>query len=73
MEQLMCGFLAALFARPWVLGVTYFLMHPKPNAVMELIESKIKAKNIVKVNQIKFYVGVAIMVITNRKHTFYDI
>lgn len=59
--------MAALFVRPWILAITYFVMHPKPNTIYEIIANKIKANREIRTNMLKFYIGVAIITITISK------
>jgi len=63
-EQFVIGAITAIFCRAWILGTTYFLMHPKPSKVMELIPSKIKANREIRNNNFKYYGGVVIITIS---------
>jgi len=66
-EQLMCGIMAAIFVRPWILGVTYFMMRPRPNRIFELIKNKVKANREIRTNTMKFFIGIGIVSITISK------
>jgi hypothetical protein len=65
----MCGFMAALFVRPWILMITWFMMHPKPNKVLEIIANKIKANREIRNNNLRYWIGVGIVALTISKHS----
>lgn len=50
-------------------------MQHKPSKVQEMIQSKIKAKNVIRANRVKFYIGLTIVAITisklNNLQSFY--
>lgn len=59
--------MAALFVRPWILFVTWFMMHPKPNKILEIIANKIKANREIRNNNLRYWVGVGIVAVTISK------
>jgi hypothetical protein len=68
----MCGLVAAIFIRFWVIFTTYFLLHPKESKVHEMIANKIKANRQIRTNKLKFYIGMTIMFISISKKNHYS-
>lgn len=59
--------MAALIIRPWILLVTYLVMHPRPNKVYETIANKVKANREIRNNNLRFYIGLVVIGITDGK------
>ena len=66
----MCGFMATLFMRPFILLLTYFLMHYKEDKVLEMIENRIKANRQIRANKLRFNFGVGLLTIIISKLTY---
>lgn len=60
--------MAAIFMRPWILAVTYMLMHQRPSKVYEIIANKVKANREIRNNNLRFYIGLVIVAITIGKY-----
>ena len=60
----MIGAITAMFCRVWILVTTFFLMIPKPAKVREEISSIHKANRAIRNNNLKYYGGLAIIVIS---------
>lgn len=66
-EQFMCGLLASIIVRPWILAVTYFMMHPQERKIYEIIANKLKASQVVRSNHVRFLVGCGIVTVSISK------
>ena len=64
--------MAALIIRPWILLVTYLVMHPRPNKVFETIANKVKANREIRNNNLRFYIGLVVIGITDGKAYLFD-
>jgi hypothetical protein len=62
-----CGALASIIVRPWILATTYFMMHPKERKIYELIVNKLKASQVVRANHVKFLIGIGIVAVSISK------
>lgn len=67
LEQFLNGAMTAMFLRPWILFVTYFVKHPTPEYLMETMTNKVKAQTMIKNNKLKFYFGLAFITISISK------
>jgi hypothetical protein len=56
--------MAAAFIRPWILFITYMVMHHKPGKIYEIIANKVKANREIRNNNIKFYIGTGVIAVT---------
>ena len=66
-EQFVVGTVAAFLTRLWVVFVTGCLMHSKREKVYQEVFEAVAAKRTVCLNQIRYYLGLIIVLITLSK------
>ena len=67
MEQFVCGTIAALITRVWVVIITGFLMHSKQEKVYSEILEVARAKRTVCLNKIRYFFGLLLVLISISK------
>ena len=68
MEQFVCGTIAAVLSRVWVVLITAFLIHSKQEKVYQEIYEVTRAKRTVCLNTIRYYFGLFLVLITISKY-----
>ena len=66
-EQFVCGSIAAVISRVWVVLITAFLIHSKQEKVYQEIYEVTRAKRTVCLNTIRYYFGLFLVLITVSK------
>jgi hypothetical protein len=66
-EQFVCGTIAAVISRVWVVLITAFLIHSKQEKVYQEIYEVTRAKRTVCLNTIRYYFGLFLVLITVSK------
>jgi hypothetical protein len=71
-EQFVCGSIAAVISRVWVVLITAFLIHSKQEKVYQEIYEVTRAKRTVCLNTIRYYFGLFLVLITISKYNLFS-